>query len=429
MSASWSAPSPSAHAEFVRGWPVLLLAVLGVATSVSGLLIYSFGTMVVPLQQAMGWSRADLQLTVSFLSAGGALSVNFAGWLNLRYGMRRVSAVSLVALALGMLAVTRIADSIAWLYLAYFLLPFIGLGTTPVTWTQLVNLWFVRRRGLALSLALCGTGLSAAVLPPLMSWAMARSDWRAGYGVMAMLPLVVTLPLAWRLLPSRRDPAAAPGPSTHPAPDTRLQAGMSLEAALRSRNFWICNLALSMVVSAVVGMVTNAVPILRDIGLSATAASGVFSVFGFSLVAGRLVVGTLIDRYWAPGVAAVALGMPAIGCVMLMLAQADTPIAWLLVAVALVGVGSGAEFDIAAFLMARYFGLRDYGKLFGLHLGLVTAGSATAPFVFAALLRSSGSYHPMLSLCMACCVIGPLLLLALGPYPRDENVPLGTATP
>jgi MFS family permease len=141
------------------------------------------------------------------------------------------------------------------------------------------------------------------------------------------------------------------------------------------------------------------------------------------------VVGTLIDRYWAPGVAAVALGMPAIGCVMLMLAQADTPIAWLLVAVALVGVGSGAEFDIAAFLMARYFGLRDYGKLFGLHLGLVTAGSATAPFVFAALLRSSGSYHPMLSLCMACCVIGPLLLLALGPYPRDENVPPGTATP
>ena len=92
----------------------------------------------------------------------------------------------------------------------------------------------------------------------------------------------------------------------------------------------------------------------------------------------------------------------------------------LLVATALVGVGSGAEFDIAAYLVSRYFGLRDYGRLFGLHLCVVTLGSTVAPFVFAGLLRSTGGYSTMLLVCAACCVVGPLLLLTLGRYPAKS---------
>jgi MFS family permease len=93
----------------------------------------------------------------------------------------------------------------------------------------------------------------------------------------------------------------------------------------------------------------------------------------------------------------------------------------LLLATALVGVGAGAEFDIAAYLVSRYFGLRDYGRLFGLHLCVVTLGSTVAPFGFAALLRASGGYWALLLVCAACCVAGPLLLLALGRYPVDAN--------
>ena len=80
-------------------------------------------------------------------------------------------------------------------------------------------------------------------------------------------------------------------------------------------------------------------------------------------------------------------------------------------------MGSCAEFDIAAYLVSRYFGLLDYGRLFGLHLGVVTIGSIVAPFVFSSLLRSTGGYGAMLMVCAACCVIGPGLLLTLGRYP------------
>ncbi|MEY4909644.1 MAG: hypothetical protein RL260_3362, partial [Pseudomonadota bacterium] len=371
--------------------------------------------LIVPLEQAFGWSRADLQLVSSFIAAGGALSVNAVGWLNARHGMRTVSRVSLVLLSIGLLGMTQLPvnGSIGWLYLGYFLLPLLGVGTTPVTWTQWVNLWFERHRGFALSLVLCGTGVAAAVLPPAITWVVGRSDWRAGFALLAVLPLLLTLPWAARTLPVQV--RASSGSATGTLP------GLTFAQAARTRAFWLCNGALSLVVAGVVGMVSNTVPLLRDLGLSAVAAGAVFSVFGLSLIAGRLLVGVLLDRFWAPAVAAVTLSLPAIGCALFWQADGQTPVAALMLATALVGVGSGAEFDIAAYLVARYFGLRDYGKTFGVHLGVATIGSAIAPFLFAALLRAGMGYGPLLQVCMACFLIGPVLLLGMGRYPRFDD--------
>nr|WP_315243032.1 MFS transporter [uncultured Albidiferax sp.] len=401
--------------EFRTGWPTLLLAMVGVATSVSALLIYSLGTLVVPLEQALHWSRADLQIAVSFLAAGGAISVNLVGWLNQRFGMRFVSGVSMLAVVLAFASLTQMQGSIGWMYLGYFVLPFIGLGTTPVTWTHIVALHFQKHRGLALSIVLCGTGFTAALLPSALAWAMARWGWQAGYLTLAALPLLLWLSMAWRRLPARAVATGLPTPLAAAA-----VTGMPFAQALRDRRFWVCNIGLGLVVSAIYGMATNTVPLLRDIGLTAAEAGGVFGVFGVALIVGRIGVGTLIDRLWAPGVAAIALALPAIGCLLFLAADASTPVALLLVATALVGVGSGAEFDIAAYLVSRYFGLRDYGRLFGLHLCVVTLGSTVAPFVFAGLLRSTGGYSAMLLVCAACCVVGPLLLLTLGRYPAKS---------
>lgn len=408
----------AARSEFATGGATLALALVGVGTSVSALLIYSLGTLIVPLQQALGWSRADLQIAVSFLAAGGALSINLVGWLNLRYGMRAVTGVSMLAVALAFAALSQmhVHGSIGWMYLGYFVLPFIGLGTTPVTWTHIVALQFQKHRGLALSLVLCGTGVTAAVLPVGLSWAMARWGWQAGYLMLAALPMAMWLSMCWRRLPARGAETALARTRSAGAAAAATE-GMPFAQALRDRRFWVCNIALGLVVSAIYGMATNTVPLLRDLGLSAAQASGVFSAFGIALIVGRIGVGTLIDRLWAPAVAATALVLPAAGCVLLLNASATTPTLTLLAATALIGVGSGAEFDIAAYLVARYFGLRDYGRLFGLHLCVVTLGSTVAPFAFAALLRATGGYAAMLTVCAAFCVLGPLLLLTLGRYP------------
>lgn len=401
------------NAEFKRSWRVLILALVGVATSSSSLLLYSFSSMVIPLQNAMGWERPQLQAAITALSLGTIVASQLAGWLNLRYGLRLVTLVSLVALCLAVWALAGIQGSIWSLYLGFFLVPLAGLGTLQVTWSHLVNLWFDENRGLALAIILSGSGLAAIGLPLITAWAISRWNWQAGFLALGVLPVLLALPLALRwLLPS------AEARHSH-TPSTAVSGGLMLSQALRSWRFWVCNLSMTLVVACVVGMVTNIVPLLQDRGLSALQASQVFSSFGVSLIVGRLVVGYLIDRLWAPAVASLALLMPAFACGIF--AYGDASIGLYILATLLVGVGAGAEFDIAAFLIARYFGMRDYGRLFGVHLGMITAGAALSPLLFALMYKVTGGYSAMLLFSGVCFVIGPLLLLTLGGYPRYQG--------
>ena len=126
-------------------------------------------------------------------------------------------------------------------------------------------------------------------------------------------------------------------------------------------------------------------------------------------------VGYLIDRLWAPGVAFVVLLTPAFGCLIFM-TQGDMHM--LMLGSILVGLGAGAEMDIAAFLMARFFGMRDYARVYGLHMGVIGLGSTIAPFGFAILFSRSGSYDSMLTYCIMAFPLCSVLLLTLGRYPR-----------
>ncbi|MBQ1764880.1 MAG: MFS transporter [Aquincola sp.] len=419
-------PAPSQVGEFHRGWRIVLLALAGAATTMSVTMLYGFGAMVLPLEKTFGWSRGDMQAAISFLSLGVIVASQFAGWFNLRWGLRRVTLVSLVATPLALFMLCFLGGSVWSLYLGYFLVPLAGVGITFVTWTQLVSQWFDKRRGFALAIVLCGSGLSAAVMPALLTWAIDRWDVRAGWIVMGLMPLLLALPLAWLFM------IPAPGVTTataHVRPSaaaTGPSAGFRL--TLRSRKFWVLNVALTLVVSAVVGMVTNTVPLLRDLGHSAAEAGAIFGSFGLSLVAGRLLAGYLIDRLWAPGVAAATLFMPAVGCLLLWTADAGTPVPLLIAAVCLTGIGAGAEFDLSAYLVARYFGLADYGRLFGVHLGLITFGGTVAPLMYAWMYKSSGNYNAMLAYCVGCCIVGPLLLLTLGRQPASSGGPSGHPT-
>ncbi|MDP1050986.1 hypothetical protein, partial [Klebsiella quasipneumoniae] len=95
--------------------------------------------------------------------ASAVVASQIVPWLNLRYGMKRVTCISLACLALSFASISLMGPSIAWLYFFFALLPLASMGTIHVTWTYLVNLWFVRNRGLGLALVLSGTGISAAL--------------------------------------------------------------------------------------------------------------------------------------------------------------------------------------------------------------------------------------------------------------------------
>ncbi len=406
--------------EFRHGWRTVLMAMLGLGVAANASMLYAFGALVIPLHNAFGWGRGELQLAISFLFGGAVIGAQLVGGLNARYGMRRVTVVSLLALSAIYASMPLMGRSIGWLYLMCALLPIAGMGTIHITWTHLVSLWFERNRGLALAVMLSGTGLSAILIPSAVTWVIGRWNWQAAFLLLALLPIVLVLPLALRWMQTPEGERAA---IRRGLPGIGQRVGLEFRNAIRSPRFWALNVGLSLVVSATVSMVSNTVPLLRDKGLSAAEASHIFGSFGVALIGGRLFVGYLIDRLWAPAVAAVALSMPALGCLLLSSASADQT-GMLALATLLVGAGAGAEFDIAAYLVARYFGMRDYGRLFGVHVALITLAGALAPWMFGRIYTLTGSYTTMLAICGAAFLCGAAALLPLGRYPKFDALNL-----
>jgi hypothetical protein len=92
-------------------------------------------------------------------------------------------------------------------------------------------------------------------------------------------------------------------------------------------------------------------------------------------------------------------------------------------ALVVVGFAAGAEFDMMAFLVARYFGLTHYGKIYGVQYAIFFLGAALAPAIFGSSFDAHKSYVFILSVVAAATLVAATTLLLLGPYP---NTPFGT---
>lgn len=392
--------------EFRNHWRVLVLALVGMAISANAALLYGFGALIVPLQEEFGWERSALQAAISFLYGAAVVGLSLAGWLSLRFGIKKVAVASFFLTSLVYFSATQLGSSIWSLYLVFTLLPILGTECLSVTWAQLVSLWFHRNRGLALAIALSGTGIAAATMPLLLAWSVQAWDWRAGFVIMGLLNLGLALPLTvlWLKVPSAAV-EQADGRAVLMETQAKL-TGISYREGLTSFTFWKLNIALALTVSSIIAIATSTIPMLQDRGFSAQQASLIFSAFGFSLIVGRLLVGYLLDRLWPPGVAGAALALPALGCLIFL--SGSNEIALMALAAFLVGFGAGAEMDIAAFLVARYFGLREYGRLFGVHLGLVTVAAALAPCWLPRSLATRAPIQVFLSMGWCAPSSGPL---------------------
>ncbi|MCI0148847.1 MFS transporter [Paraburkholderia sediminicola] len=398
--------------EFRRGWRAVMLGFCGVAVAPLPVFLYIFGALVQPLQQNFGWSRPELQISISFAFAGLITGTQLVGWMNRRWKMRNVTVCSLVALSVTWVVMPFMLRTVASFYAFAFLLTFVGLGAMHITWSNLVILWFERSRGMALSMILCGSGLAAAIFPLIVTLAVGRWGWQSAFWLMAVLPAGVVLPMTlfWLKTPGEQDQGRA-GEA-----QVLARGGVTFSDGIRSPKFWLLAIALSTVVACVLSMMSFCIPLLRDKGFSAGDASRIFGVAGVALIVGRIIVGYLIDWLWAPAIGAVVFLCPAVAAVVLVNLSIPSPTV-AVIALALLGFGTGAELDLGAYLVARYFGTREYGRLFGVHLGVNTLASMIAPFFISRLYGATASYSSTLLVVAVCLVAASIGVLCLGRYP------------
>ena len=400
--------------ELAQRWPLIMATCMGIISSSFVLPYYSIGALLTPVTEEFGWSRAQFQAAILFSSGLGALTSPIIGWLNDKYGPRRVALPSMMGLSVGLLAASQIEGELWMLFLAYGMMALLGAGTIPVTWTRAIATSFFKRRGLALGLALTGTGICASVAPHYTVWLTDHYGWRGAYVGLALVPLV----LAWPMLYFLFKPLDAHVDEEPGEPDTKaaLESGLTLGEAIRGYRFWILLLSILFAYQGFSGIGPNLLPSLTDDGFTREQAASVQSIFGISIIVGRVVVGYLVDRFWAPGVAAFCLAIPAAGAAMLHGSQTLETAA---LAAFLIGFAAGAELDLMAFLAARYFGLAHYAKIYSILYATLAVCSGTAPMIFASVYDATGSYDLGYSVASVLFLVSVALILMLGRYPKE----------
>jgi predicted MFS family arabinose efflux permease len=403
----------SVKQEFAQGWPVVLSATIGFGLGLSALSFYTNGTFVQPLGDEFGWSVGQIQTAIAFMPLGTVIMAPIIGWLTDKIGARVIVLVSLLLYAASFAMLSQITSSIITFYATWATMSVLGAGTLAITWSRAVNGWFNKGRGLALGLALMGSGLTAFFAPPLANWAIEAHGWRTAYLVLAALPALIAFPAVFMLF---RDPPlanlAAPGSTDIP--------GLKVGEALKTVRFWMMWVAIVLVSVGVGGLISNMFPILMSDGLDRPTAAKAVGMIGLSVIAGRVLAGFLLDRIWAPAVAFVFLSIPAISC--LILAGGSAPIWALVVAAGLVGLAAGAEFDLIAFMTSRYFGMKSYAKLYSFQfIGFGLASGFAAP-MFGKVFDQYKSYDPILYAAAVLFIVGALMFLALGKYPKEYGV-------
>ena len=404
------------HSEFALGWKVLLAGLIGVACGASPLPFNVIGFTVEPLMAEFGWSRTQILLPITIFGVIASLLAPVYGWMADRFGVRPVALWSLFAFGLSFAAVslTPSGEGALPVYYGFWvLIGLVGIGSTPVTWTRATNMWFDRHRGLALGILLMGTSLAAMVVPRIAVWAIQSFGWREMFLVVAGLPLLVALPIGLLFF---REPRAEERPPTATT-QTGDVPGVTLGEALRDRRFWLIWASIALIAATFGGAFINMPPILADRGFSAGDAASVMGVLGIGIFAGRLITGALLDRFWAGFVGFPLLCLPALTSVILLTEGIELPLAML--GGFFLGFAAGAESDLIAYLTGRYFGMRHYGKIYGMLYMPFGIFSALSPIIYASVRDTTGSYDPILTLAIFTYVIGGALLLFLGRYPRE----------
>ncbi len=415
-------PTPNQPSqEFRKGWKVLLAALLGTACGASPLPFQTAGFMMGPIQQEFGWSFKEISFGVTIYGVLGALLAPAFGAMADRFGVRKVALGSLTAFGLVFGSFALTPSSLLGFYFMWFLVGLVGIGSTPITWSRAVNLWFFRNRGLALGMTLVGTSISAIVLPPLTVWLIGEFGWRGAYPALALLPLAIALPIGLAFFREPRPDERPPELNAIGADGKVALGGLTLRECVAGRRFWVLLLSILLVSFAYGGALVHMPSMLKTKGFEPAQAAVVMSLFGLSIFAGRIITGLLLDRVWAPLVTLPILCLPAIACLLLTGEQLTFTVA--VSCAFMLGFASGAETDLIAFLAGRYFGMANYGRIYGtLYMGFGIA-SATSPLAYGWVRDSAGSYNPILYTAAVMFVVGAFMLLALGRYPQLHTSP------
>jgi MFS family permease len=414
-----------ARLPFFYGW--VIIGVVFVTMGVGVNARTAFSLLFPPILDEFGWDRGVTAGAFSFGFLVSAALSPLLGKLVDTQGPRVLNELGVVLIGAGLLLATLVHAP--WqLYATLGML--VGSGSVCLGYTgQALFLpnWFVRRRGLAMSLAFSGVGVGSIILLPWLQGLIVRAGWRAACFALGILVLVLLLPLNLliRHRPqdiglepdgdrSARDAAQAAGRSNIVDADW-VAVNWTLGRAVRTGRFWWIAIGYFCALFAWYAVQVHQTKYLIEIGFSPGTAAWALGAVSLAGIPGQIGLGHVSDQVGREVVWGIGnLGFVLCCLFLLLLRQTPSPPLLYLMVIAQGALGYGITSVIGA-IPAEIFQGRHYGAVFGTLMLASITGGAAGPWVTGVLHDETGSYELAFWVALGCSVLSALAIWLAAP--------------
>lgn len=387
------------------GWIIVLASFLAMLV-VS--MIYVFGVFIESLTQEFGWSRADISLAFSVSYSLLTFLAVLSGKMADRYGIRKVMGIGTALTGAGFLLCSQVS-SLAQLYLFFGI---IGAGgsTLYVPPASTILRWFVRRRGLAIGVAITAFGIGMSFFPPLTEIMIREFGWRATFLIYGIFVLVI-LSISSFLM--KQEPnKGGPTPFGEVKRTTDFQTtgranDYTLREAVLTRSFWLIYSLFLLAHVSLLMITVHIIPHAIDIGIVGVHAAAALTFLGVCSILGRIAGGWALDRIGAVNMLTISLITHAIFASVLL---GSTGIWSIYLVSAGIGFGYGGWAAAYPAIPAEFFGTKHLGSILGFLDTSVGIGGLTGPYLAGCIYDITNSYHT--AFLLGACVMAIAVVLS-----------------
>ncbi len=371
---------------------------------------FAFGLFILPLEEEFGWSRTQVNVSLSIGVVSGLLSP-FIGNLMDRIGARWTMAGSITLVAIAFLLRSVMTE--LWQFYLFSAVMFAGTpGATMMPAGRLVITWFPRTRGRTMGWVTAGNNLGSGIAFPIVAGLIALVGWRWTWGVMgiALLGLVMLVVLVIRdnaddverEQGKRWAPRGAGGQQSLSPTD-----GLAVSEAMRTSAFWFLVVGMTLQQFVRTGVVSQMVPHLQQVGFTRAAATGALVLLAFFGMSSKLIFGRLSETITARLAFVVVMVLQGIGLAILIVSGGSIA-TW--GAIVVFGLGMGGVGALTPLVIFDMFGLRQFGSIMGLTRTAIVIPVLLGPIMAGLIFDSTGSYNLMFAI-----TIG-LLVVSIGSF-------------
>ncbi len=413
------------------GWVMVAVTFLVMVATAAAM--GNLGVFLVPLQKEYGWDTGSISgaLAVRLLLFG--LMAPFAAALIQRYGMRRIVAVALVLIVLG-LGLSTVMTELWQLWLYWGLLTGLGTGLTAmVLGATVANRWFSKSRGLVIGILTASSATGQLAFLPLAAMIADNAGWR-----MAIIPAVIACAIAALLmlllgrdhpsdlgLPAYGETKVAPPPPP-PSSNPFKTAFVVLGESSRNPAFWVLFFSFFVCGLSTNGLVqTHFIPLCLDFGMQNVEAASVLAMMGAFDFVGTILSGWLSDRYDSRKLLAWYYGLR--GLSLLFLPMSTFSFYGLTLFAVFYGLDWIATVPPTVKLAGKEFGREKAALVFGWVFTGHQIGAATAAFGAGISRDAFASYLPAFYTAGAACMLAAIAVLMIRQDRQPRQTALATA--